>query len=83
MNEIKDIAEKSWFVDMDIHRGQSASISKKIGDRILKNTETALFSEAIDKSSEWALKNNALIVITGSIRLAEKIIDEDLNFNVF
>ena len=83
MNEIKDIAEKSWFVDMDIHRGQSASISKKIGDRILKNTETALFSEAIDKSSEWALKNNALIVITGSIRLAEIIIDEDLNFNIF
>ena len=50
MNEIKDVAEKSWFVDMDMHRGQSASISKKIGDRILKNTETALFSDAIDKS---------------------------------
>ena len=83
MNEIKDIAEKSWFVDMDMHRGQSASISKKIGDRILKNTETSLFSDAIDKSSKWALKNNGLIVITGSIRLAEIIIDEDLNFNIF
>ena len=38
---------------------------------------------AIDKSSELAVKNNALIVITGSIRLAEIIIDEDLNFNIF
>lgn len=83
MNQIKGIAKKSWFIDMDMHRGQSASISKKIGDRVLKNTEVASFSEAIEKSTKWAIKNNALIVITGSIRLAEKIIDEDLNFNVF
>ena len=43
MNEIKDIAERSWFIDMDMYRGQSASISQKIGDKLLKKSMISTF----------------------------------------
>lgn len=83
MNEIKDIAERSWFIDMDMYRGQSALISQKIGDKLLKKSMISTFSDALKNSRLWAINNNAIIVITGSVRLAEKIVDENIDFNIF
>ena len=82
MNEIKDIAERSWFIDMDMYRGQSALTSKKMGDKLLKNSVISTFSDALNNSKLWAINNNAIIVITGSMRLAEKIVDENLDFKI-
>ena len=77
---LKSIVSEAWTVSLDCHRGLNAELSTQYASIGGVKTEPLELIEAYEKAKNWAgvLGTNRIIIITGSLYLAELCVSDGI-----
>ena len=82
---LKSIVSEAWTVSLDCHRGLNAELSAQYASIGGVEAEPIELKEAYEKAKNWAgvLGTNRIIIITGSLYLAELCIRWYFSHSIF
>ena len=77
---LKSIVSEAWTVSLDCHRGLNAELSAQYASIGGVEAEPIELKEAYEKAKNWAgvLGTNRIIIITGSLYLAELCVSDGI-----
>ena len=77
---LKSIVSEAWTVSLDCHRGLNAELSTQYAVIGGVKAEPLELREAYEKAKNWAgvLCTNRIIIITGSLYLAELCVSDGM-----